>query len=311
MNIGIIGVGGVGGYFGGKLTKLLQREEYKENLNIYFIARNEHLKEIKENGLILSMKEEGEIICKPTLATDNFDELPELDLCLLCVKSYDFNNTLKLLKSKIKDYTKIIALLNGIDIYERVREVIPNGVLYPACVYVGTHIERYGKVTQSGGSCTIMFGSDPVKPDVYPQDVLDLFDACGIKYKWSKDPNIEIWSKYMFIAAYGMVTASEQKTLGMVLESEDLSSKVKGIMQEIKNIADKLEINLPENIVEESFNKGRDFPYNAKTSFHRDFEQKNKNNEGELFGDTIVRFGGKLGVETPISINVNTKLKQL
>ncbi len=310
MNIGIIGVGGVGGYFGGKLTKLLQREEYKEALNIYFLARNKHLEEIKENGLILSTKDEGEIICKPTLATDNFDELPQLDICLLCVKSYDFNNTLKLLKSKIKDDTKIIALLNGIDNYARVREVIPNGVLYPACVYVGTCIERYGKVTQNGGSCTIIFGSDPAKAVVYPQELLDLFDACGIKYKWTKDPYMEIWSKYMFIAAYGMVTACEDKTLGMVLESKDSSSKVKGIMQEIKNIADKLEINLPENIVEESFNKGREFTYETKTSFHRDFEQKNKKNEGELFGDTIIKLGIELGVETPISIIVNQKLKQ-
>ena len=47
MNIAVIGIGGIGGYFGGKLTKLLQDED-KKNLNIYFIARGKHLDEIKK-----------------------------------------------------------------------------------------------------------------------------------------------------------------------------------------------------------------------------------------------------------------------
>jgi len=309
MNIGIIGVGGIGGYFGGKLTKLLKNDGQEKDLNIYFVARNKHLEEIKKNGLILSNQEEGEFVCKPTLATDNFEDLPQLDLCFLCVKSYDLNNSLNLLRNKIKDDTKIIPLLNGIDIYDRVRAVIPNGVIYPACAYVGTHIERYGKVSQVGGSCTILFGSDPANPDVYPQDILDLFDASNIKYKWCKQPNVEIWSKYIFIAAYGMVTASENKTMGQVLESPYLSDKVMEIMREIEKIARKLGIDLSDNIVEESFNKGRGFTYETKTSFHRDFEQKNKQNEAELFGDSIIRIGSQLEVEIPVSIIVNQKLK--
>lgn len=86
-----------------------------------------------------------------------------------------------------------------------------------------------------------------------------------------------------------MVTASEDKTLGDILSSEYLSGKVIGIMKEIEKLSRKLGINLPNNIVEESFNKGHTFPYNTKTSFQRDFEQKDKQNEAELFGDTIIR----------------------
>lgn len=120
MDIGIIGTGGVGGYLGGKLTQLLNDNA---GLNIYFIARNKHLEEIKKNGLILDTEDEGEMICRPTLATDNLNELPELDLCLICVKSYDLNNVLMQLKSKVKDTTHVLPLQNGIDIHERVRAV--------------------------------------------------------------------------------------------------------------------------------------------------------------------------------------------
>lgn len=312
MNIGVIGIGGVGGYFGGKLTRLLGQDTNKD-LKIYFVARNKNLEEmeIKKNGLLLNTAEEGETICRPTLATDNIDELPELDLCFICVKSYDLNNVLKTVKNRIKDDTDIIPLLNGVDIYERVRMIIPNGVVYPSCAYVGTHLERYGKVKQNGGSCTILFGSDPKQPEIIPQRVFDIFEASSIKYKWCEDPYVEIWSKYIFISSYGMITASEDKTLGQIMESEELSDKLIGIMKEIEAIAQKQDVNFPNNIVEISFNKGKYFPYETKTSFQRDFERKNKPDERELYGDTIIRLGQSLGVATPITRLVNKKINKI
>lgn len=305
MNIVVIGIGGVGGYFGGKLTKLLSQ---RDGLNIYFIARNKHLDAIREHGLILNTAAEGEMVCTPTLATDNFDELPELDLCLICTKSFDLNRVLTSLKTKITDNTRIIPLLNGVDIYERIRSIIPNGIVYPSCVYVGTHIESPGKVVQNGGSCTIMLGSDPQHPDVIPSDIFQMFDDCNIKYKLLDDPYQEIWGKYIFIAAYGMVCASEDKTLGEVLDSDDLRDRVRGIMSEIVEIARKGGTVLAPTIVEESLQKGRNFPHGAKTSFQRDFEQVDKPDERDIFGDTIIRLAEKYGIDTPITRSVNTRI---
>ncbi len=299
-----------GGYFGGKIAKFLEQNTNSEK-EIYFIARNKHLEEIRKNGLVLSTIDEGEIICRPTLATDNFDDLPMLDLCLICVKSFDLNNALKSIQSKIKPDTEIIPLLNGVDIYERIRAIIPNGFVYPSCVYVVTHIERYGKVSQNGERCTILFGEDPQHPGKVPLRVFELFKSSNIKYKWCDDPYREIWSKYIFISAFGMVTASENKTLGQIIEDKELSDTVKSIMQEIVEVAKKRGVNLPANIVEDSFQKGKDFPYETKTSFQRDFEEKDKPDERELFGDTIIRSGEDVGVRTLTTKLVNDKLISL
>lgn len=155
--IAFIGVGGVGGYFGGKMTSLLQTQE---DIKIYFIARGAHLDEIQEKGLLLKTKKEGEHICKPTAATDKIEELPMLDACFIAVKSYDLEKVLLRLKACIKKETEIIPLLNGVDIPKRIRKIIQKGSVYPACVYVGTHIEKPGVVVQNGGSCTILLGKD-------------------------------------------------------------------------------------------------------------------------------------------------------
>ena len=219
MNIAVIGVGGVGGYFGGKLTQLLRDDP---DLKIFFIARGNHLVEIRKNGLLLDT-DEHQIICKPTLATDDISELPALDLCLITVKSYDLEDVLIRLKPKITGSTIILPLLNGVDIYERIRSIIGNGNVLPSSVYVGTHIERPGKVTQRGGACTIVFGKDPRNGN----DITVLTDTlkrANIRFSLSENPYVEIWGKFAFIAPFGLVTACYDRTIGEVMESEELSS---------------------------------------------------------------------------------------
>jgi 2-dehydropantoate 2-reductase len=295
MNIGIIGVGGVGGYFGGKICKLASMPD----INIFFVARGKHLEAIRKNGLQVSTATEGEWVCNPTLATDRIEELPILDVCLLCVKSYDLKNAVRPLCKKVSEATLIVPLLNGIDIYERIREDLQTAQVLPACVYMGSHIETYGKVTQQGGACKILFGKDPHVHGSVPNQLFDLFSASSIRYEWFEDPYPEIWGKYVFISPFGLVTAAFDKTLGQVMESSTLSDYVLSVMDEIVQLAQKIGVVLPETIITDSYQKGNNFPYETKTSFQLDFESMNKPDERDLFGGTILRLGKQLEVDTP------------
>jgi 2-dehydropantoate 2-reductase len=294
MNIAVIGIGGVGGFFGGKLTHLIKSDG---NLHVHFIARGQHLDEIRRKGLLLD-SDEGEFICRPTSATDDISALPELDLCLVCVKSYDLENAMIKLKDKVHDKTMILPLLNGVDIYERIRSIIKNGVVFPSAVYIGTYIERPGKVTQRGGACKILFGKDPSNDYIDPA-LYNLFDSAGIKYELSGNPYTAIWSKFIFIAPFGLVCARYNKTIGEVIKSDELGGIVKDIMQEIVNIAVKKGIKLPVDIIKNTYISARNFPSDTKTSFQRDVENMDKPDERDLFGGSIIRMGKENGVATP------------
>ena len=156
-------MGGVGGYFGGKLCRL-----QSSGISVSFIARGDHLRAIQECGLLLSSEDEGELVCKPALVTDDFESLPRLDLCLICVKEFDLSSILSRLEPVTGEETIFLPLLNGVDVYSRIRTVIKKGIVLPACVYVGTHIERPGKVSQKGGACKILFGPDPQRSAFSP-----------------------------------------------------------------------------------------------------------------------------------------------
>jgi len=300
--IGIIGTGGVGGYFGGKLC-------LNPAVKVYFIARGAHLRAIQEKGLILSSEQE-EIICRPALATDRLTDLPVLDLALFCVKSYDLEAILKQAGSAFSEETILIPLLNGVDIPDRIRKILPVSRILPACVYIGTHIERPGKVVQKGGSCVITFGADPAHRAWIPTQVFRLFDESGIRYQWITDPFPAIWSKFLFIAPFGLVTACFDKTIGQVMESEELSRIALSIMREVLAVAEKKGIQLSPTILADTLKTIRGFPGETRTSFQRDFAHSDKPDERDILGGTLVRLGRECGVPTPVAENILNRLQK-
>ncbi len=295
MNIAIFGVGGVGGYVGAKIC----RAKDALKANVYFVARGAHLKAIQDNGLTVQTSIEGIIHCHPTLATQVLDELPALDACLICVKSYDLNELTKRLASKVSDGTEIVPLLNGIDIYDRIRENIRSGHVYPACVFIGTHREEPGVISQDGGACKILFGKAPRETTIGTSMMLRVFKKSSLKTEWHDDIYPSLWSKFIFIASFGLVTACFNTTLGQVMESTELSSMVRSIMSEILVLANAKGIELPGSIIEDSYMKGNDFPFNTKTSFQRDFEALDRPDERDVLGGAIIRLGEQLNVNTP------------
>ena len=75
------------------------------------------------------------------------------------------------------------------------------------------------------------------------------------------------------------------------MEDEESKKLIKEIMTEILSIAEKKGIKLPENIIETSITKATNFPYETKTSYERDVENKGNLHEGDLYGGTIIRMG--------------------
>jgi len=300
MNVCFFGVGGVGGYFGALVTN-----KFKDVHDIHFIARGNHKEVICSKGLTLK-KAGGEeiIVVTPKQCTDTIEKLPICDIIILSVKEYDLANAAKQISKIANEHTIILPLLNGVDIYDRIREHLKVGIVLPSCVYVGTHIESPGVIYQKGGSCKISIGKDPLHPDFYPESLLILLTDSGIDFSWEDEVEISIWSKYMFIAAFGLVTATYKKTLGEILDSTELSRLTKAIMSEIEQIARKINISLGSDIVHTSFMKASQFPSETKTSFQRDVESKGRINEIDLFGGTLIRLSERYDISIPNTKNV-------
>jgi len=300
-NVCVYGIGGVGGYFGGKIAHEIGKGN--RAIQVHFIGRGEHLKAIQQHGLNLITDKE-EFLCSPNIATDNIRHIPTPDLYLLCVKGYDLDNAVASISKNISADTIILPLLNGVDIYERIRTNLQEAIVSPACVYVSSSIEKPGMIRQKGPEGHIVFGKDPKHLGYNYEHLIEFFKEMGISNTWYDNPYPAIWKKYIFITAFSLMTAYSGKTIGEVLADDKLKRMTENIMKEVVLIGKAKNIDFEQDIVEKIIQKAKNFPYESKTSFQRDYEKRKTRHEGDIFGGALIR----LAKEYNISISTITEV---
>jgi 2-dehydropantoate 2-reductase len=303
MKIAILGIGGVGGYYGGMLAR---KYENSAEHDIFFVARGEHLQKIKTDGLKVITKE-GDFIARPSLATDNPKEMESLDLIIFCTKGYDLEDAAQKVSENVHSDTAIITVLNGVDNTDRLRSVLPRGHILNGCVYISSRINTPGEVEQVGGPCTLFFGPEEGPTDRYTGIETVMKDA-GIKATLSDHITPDVWSKYIFVGPLGSISSMLNKPLGAIMENEEHRTMLEGLMKEVEAVAHAKDISLPENIVQQSLDVASSFPYETKTSIQLDFE-KGRQTEMETFTGYVVRSGRKLRIKTPLHDTVYAALK--
>ena len=247
MKIAVIGVGGVGGYIGAKLAAVGSKD-----LAVCFVARGEHLKAIQERGLTVQSRDfaGGKINVKPWIATDRLGDLWQAEVFIVTVKGYDLAKVALDLKPLVKKETVILPLLNGADIYDRLRRVIPNGIILPGCIYISAHLGAAGTVNHTSTPGRIILGKDPKHPDFVPEALLQVFNKAKLDYVWKENAACDIWEKYIFISAFSLVSACYERTIGEILADPALLEITVGIMKEVFRIALARGIALPEQVVD-------------------------------------------------------------
>jgi 2-dehydropantoate 2-reductase len=300
----VAGIGGVGGFYGGLLASSGAAE-------VSFLARGGHLAAIRQRGLRLdtAVREGQPLICRPRLASDSLEEIGEVNLFLVAVKGYDLDTLAVSLAPRVRERTIIVPLLNGVDIAERLRRRIKTGLILPACVYIGSRIEAPGHVIQFGGKGLLIFGPDPLVSDFDSRPLCDLFERAGIVYQWQDDAAAALWTKYVFIAAFALVSAWSGKSLGEIRADGGLNDLTGEVMAEIIALARKREIALPADILAGSLRKADDFPPETTTSYQRDVAGGKGADEGDLFGGTILRLGEELGVPVPVTRRLYSEIR--
>ena len=298
MTIAILGLGGVGGYLGGKLA--LSKKDEK----IIFISRGEQLKKIWQDGLKL-IDEDKKYIIKPDIITEDPKGLGEFDLVLVCVKSYDLNEALTLLKDNISDKTVVLPLLNGVEHDKEIKEVYPNAKVLNGCIYILSNIKETGVVKKYGGVFNLIYGSSEY--DLKQFDwIKELFDRAGLRNKLAPDIELETWKKYLLIAAYASMTSYYEKPLGFI--AKEKIDELEKVLFEIKSVADKKGINIDKDVIEKILKRVISLPYESKTSMQLDYE-KGKKTEVEALCGYIVKEAKKLGIDTPLMKKYYQSLK--
>jgi 2-dehydropantoate 2-reductase len=290
--IAILGVGGVGGYFGGMLAK---KYAYSETYDIIFIARGASEKVIRDKGIKLITATE-EITVFPDIVSNDPNIIGNIDFLICCVKNYDLEESLSPLKNCISNKTIILPLLNGVDASERILRIVPEAQVWDGCAYIISRLIEPGVVKVTGNLHSIYFGYNPEALSNLSQ-FKEILKGANIEGHLSDNIKQTVWEKYLFISTIGSLTSYLDESIGHILANLNHKIMLRKLMQELKSIADAKKINLPEDIIEKTIAKMESMPYEATSSMHSDFKKGGKTEYASLTGHVT-----KLGKEMKISV---------
>lgn len=291
MNIAIYGTGGVGGYFGARLAQAGNA--------VTFIARGKHLEAIQKNGLQLKSPK-GDYLVFPANATATISEVIDIDLILVCVKTWQLEAAAKEIKKVLNEKTMVISLLNGVNITEVLSAVMEKRHLLGGLCKVVSKIEDYGIINHISFEPTIVFGElNNVKTE-RALLLKKLFLNAGIKTKLAENIQLEIWSKFLFISTISAIGALTRATIGEIIASPQLKKMMRQTAEEIVAVAKAKGVYLSDDLVEKQFQMIESQPYNTTSSLQRDM-MEGKPSELEAQTGTIVKMGLELGIPTPVN----------
>jgi 2-dehydropantoate 2-reductase len=301
--IAIAGIGGVGGYFGGKLA---QHYQDSEEVAVYFIARGENEKAIRQQGLSVETPSET-FAAHPKLVTSDPTQTGEVDLLICCTKSYDLEQSITQLKPCIGQNTVILPLLNGIDSYERIKAIYPENEVWEGCVYIVSRLTAPGHVKVSGDINSLFFGSDDGTKAKLDQ-ALQLFKEAGINATLSQNIKQTIWEKYLFISTIATLTSYLDASIGAISAKQESMDLLHSLLQELIQVAKAKGITFQEDSIQKITDRMAKLPYETTSSMHSDY-QIGKATEVDSLTGYVVKLGQQLSIPVPTYTQLYTALK--
>ncbi len=304
MRVAVVGIGGVGGYYGGRLANAFPPGSEHE---VLFYCRGAHREAISRNGLRLIARD-GELMARPSLVTDTPAEMGTVDVALFCVKGYDLLEAARSMAVAISPRTVVIPLGNGVDNDETLKQGLCTGDVLNGCAYISTHVEEPGVVEQTGGSRKLFFGNPDGRTEPY-RPIEEMLKAAGIDAALSANILEEVWAKFIFIGPVSGVTSLHGVSIGQAIDDPGLRKQLSGMMREVEALARKKGVELPKGIVEQSLGKAGAFPRGTKSSMQLDVESGRRTELETMLG-YVVRQGRELGVSTSLHSDAYESLKQ-
>lgn len=290
MKIAMMGSGGVGGFFGGRLAHA--------GYDVSFIARGKHLEAMRRHGLTIENEPQGDIRIPRVHATDHPASLGPVDLVILSVKLWDTEDAARAIAPIVGPTTGVLSLQNGVIKDDILRAAFgPERVMGGVC-YVATHISKPGVIHQTGTMQRIVVGEYDGRKSERATFLHEALLKAGVKAELSDDIRRAIWEKYVFLVALSGTTTATRLPLGPIRENPRSRAFLLDMMREVVAVGRALGVALAEDFADNRLAFADTLPADMTSSMHHDLERGNRLEVDWLSGG-VVDMGAKAGIPTP------------
>jgi 2-dehydropantoate 2-reductase len=289
MKIVVMGTGGLGGYFGGRLAQA--------GLDVTFIARGEHLAAIQERGLRVKSTHGGFVV-KPTNATDDPAAAGLAELILFCVKAYDAPDAAEQIKPLVSRGTAIIPVLNGIDHIALLGATVGAEHVLGGLAAITAHRLAPGVIEQVGALDRLEFGEMDGRSSERCEKLWHVLSQGGFTVAVMTNVRERMWWKLVTLAGVGLCSVV-RTDVGVIFNTPKTAALAYAAMSEAVRVAQAQGVMLPDTLPDELVATLR-LAGADKPSMLIDLEH-GRRLEVEWLNGAVSRYGKATGVPTPVN----------
>lgn len=289
MRITIMGSGGVGGYFGGRLAQA--------GHEVSFVARGAHLQALRQHGLrILSPL--GDLHLPRVRAVEDPTEIGGADLVLFGVKLWDTVDAAQRLRPLLGDEAAVVSFQNGVVKDDLLRQALGERHVAGGVAYIASHIAEPGVIRHGGTMARLVFGEFDGRTSPRLQAFAAACAEAGITHELSPHIRQAQWEKFVFLVGLSATTTLARLPIGRIRSHPRAHAFLHDVMDEVVKVARAEGVALPPEYAENRLAFADTLPESMTSSMHHDLERGNRLELPWLSGDVVER-GRRLGLPTP------------
>lgn len=296
--VALIGLGALGVMFGNQLQKTMPKGSFK------VVADRNRIDRYLEQGITCNSEN-----CSFDFITSENDSAP-CDLAIFAVKYNGLKNAIETMRPLIGKDTIIISTLNGIISEEVLGEAFGHEkVIY--CVAQGMDAVKEGNSVTYHSMGMLVIGENKMTPtSERVQHLYDFLNNHGIKTEIENDMRKKMWGKLLLNVGVNQVVSLYGGTYAEIQKEGSSRELMIKAMREVILLSEKEGINLTEMDLEYWLGVLGTLNPQGKPSMRQDVEARRKS-ELELFAGTILEYGKKHGIDTPVNREIYDKITEL
>jgi 2-dehydropantoate 2-reductase len=292
MRILILGAGGTGGYFGGRL--------HQGGADVTFLVRPDRALALEANGLIIKSPFGDATLTVKHVTADTVAAAGAFDLVLLSCKAYDLHSAIEAIDPAVGEATAILPILNGLAHYPALDNRFgPDRVIGGMCV-ISAAKGPAGEILHFGNGASVTFGErDGNDHGGRCGAIADAFAKANVDHTHSSDIERDLWAKFSFLATLAGATCLFRASVGDIVATDDGRQLTEQMYEECLAVARASGHPVPDN--------ARAFAWKTLTqegspltaSMLRDLESGQRIEADHIVGD-MLRRARDAGVKAPL-----------
>ncbi|MBO9718012.1 MAG: 2-dehydropantoate 2-reductase [Pseudoxanthomonas sp.] len=230
MRVLVLGAGGTGGYFGGRLAQA--------GADVTFLVRPARAARLRERGLRIRSPLGDADLVVATVPADALAMLPPFDLVVLSCKAYDLDSAMDAIAPAVGADTCLLPILNGLLHYDALDARFGRARVLGGLCFISATLGADGEILHMGRPASITFGLREGNADtgVLPR----LAAACagaGVEHLLAPDIAGAQWIKFSFLAALAAGTCLMRGSVGDIVAAEGGEAFMAGLHEECLAVA--------------------------------------------------------------------------